>query len=165
MYAMPDDVRKVLSPNGEPDDLQTAAGYSDAILSDMIKRAEAKVHTYLAKRYTIPVDAVTFDQDGILCDWTAVIAAYFATLAFSQGQDVGQDDPVRLRYNDTMKTLDRIQSGNLSPAWPIESTNTTNDLTVVNRYNGEMFTPDDFDLGDSRRPYGWGVLPGWGDRW
>lgn len=166
MYATPDDVRKVLSPTGAEGDMQTAAGYPDAVLADAIKRAEAKVHTYLAKRYTIPVDVAKYDTDGVLNDWTSVIAAFFATLTFSQGQDVGDDDPVRLRYNDTMKTLDRIQSGNLSPAWPIESTNDTNNMTVVNRYAGsDLFQPRDFDLGDSRRPYGWGILPGWGDDW
>lgn len=162
MYATPDDVRAVLSPNGAQGGLESAAGFSDTILAGHIGRAEAKVHTYLAKRYALPVNVAVYDTDGVLLDWTSVIAAYFATLTYAQGQDVGENDPVRLRYNDTMKTLDRIQSGNLSPAWPLESENTTNDITIVNRYEGDLFRPDDFDLGDSRRPVGWGVLPGWG---
>lgn len=161
MYATFEDVRGVLSPDGQQDDYETAAGFSDAALTDAITRAVGKIHTYLAERYDTPVDVVTYDQNGVLRDWTSVIAAYYATLTYSRGQDIGSDDPIRLRYNDVMKVLERVQSGNLLLAWPKETDMTTNDVVIVNRYEGEMFRPDDFDLGDSRRPYGWGQLPGW----
>lgn len=161
MYATFEDVRGVLSPDGQQDDYETAAGFSDDALTDAINRATAKVHTYLAERYSIPVDAPTYDTDGVLRDWTSVIAAYYATLTYSRGQDIGSDDPIRLRYNDVMKVLERVQSGNLLLAWPKEVDMTTNDIVIVNRYEGDLFRPDDFDLGDSRRPYGWGILPGW----
>ncbi len=160
MYATFEDVRGVLSPDGQQDDYETAAGFSDAALTDAINRAVGKVHTYLAERYATPVD-VAEDVDGVLRDWTSVIAAYYATLTYSRGQDIGSDDPIRLRYNDVMKVLERVQSGNLLLSWTGETTMTTNDVVIVNRYEGDMFRPDDFDLGDSRRPYGWGQLPGW----
>ena len=63
--------------------------------------------------------------------------------------------------HDVMKVLERVQSGNLLLSWTGETDMTTNDVVIVNRYEGDMFRPDDFDLGDSRRPYGWGQLPGW----
>lgn len=162
MYATHGDVRDVLSPDGEQDNYETAAGFSDASLDDAINRAQAKIHTYLSERYALPVDVVTYDTDGQLRDWCSVIAAYYATLTYSRGQDIGSDDPIRLRYNDVMKVLERVQSGNLLLPWPSESANTNNDIAIVNRYEGaNLFQPDDFNLGDSRRPYGWGSVPGW----
>jgi phage gp36-like protein len=160
MYAVLADVRGVLSPDGQQDGYETAAGFSDAALEDAITRAVAKIHAYLGERYALPVD-VTNDPDGLLRDWTSVLAAYYATLTYSRGQDIGSDDPIRLRYNDVMKVLERVQSGNLILAWPKETDNPNDDIVVVNRYEGNLFQPDDFDLGDSRRPYGWGILPGW----
>lgn len=162
MYATPEDVRGVLSPDGQQDDNETAAGFSDTAIDDAIARAVAKIHAYLGERYFLPVDPGS-DPDGLLRDWCSVIAAYFATLTYSRGQDIGSDDPMRLRYNDVLKVLERVQSGNLILAWPKESANSNDDIAVVNRYDGaNLFQPDDFDLGDSRRPYGWGTVPGWG---
>jgi phage gp36-like protein len=162
VYATPEDVRSVLSPDGQQGDYETAAGFSDGAVNDALSRAVAKIHAYLGERYALPV-AVENDPDGLLRDWTSVIAAYFATLTYSRGQDVGSDDPIRLRYNDVLKVLERVQSGNLILAWPKETDNPNDDIAIVNRYDGSnLFQPDDFDLGDSRRPYGWGQLPGWG---
>lgn len=162
MYATISDVKKVLSPDGEQDtDDQTAASFSDTAIEDAINRAVAKIHTYLARRYAVPVDAVTYDADGVLRDWTSVIAAYYATLTYSRGQDIGENDPIRLRFNDVKSVMERVQSGNFSPNWPLENANSTDDVSIVNRYEGNLFSPDDFGLGDSRRPYGWGILPGW----
>lgn len=162
MYATPEDVRGVLSPDGQQDDYETAASFSDDALNDAIRRATAKIHVYLAERYALPVDVATYDTDGVLRDWTAALAGYYATLTYSRGQDISADDPVRLAYNDAMKVLERVQSGNLLLPWPGETANATNDIAVVNRYEGaNLFQPVDFDLGDSRRPYGWGTVPGW----
>lgn len=162
MYATPEDVRGVLSPDGQQDDYETAASFSDAAIDDSLKRAQGKVNTYLAERYAVPVEAAVYDTDGVLRDWTSVIAAFYATLTYSRGQDIGSDDPIRLRYNDVLKVLERVQSGNLLMAWPKETDNLSNDIAVVNRYEGaNLFQPDDFDLGDSRRPWGWGQVPGY----
>lgn len=162
MYATPEDVRAVLSPDGQQDDFETAAGFSDDALNDAIKRAEAKVNLYVGKMYALPVDVATYDADGNMNEWVSVIAAYLATLTFSRGQDIGSDDPIRLRYNDVMKVLERVQSGNLPLPWPPESEMTTNDIKIVNRYDGEMFVPEDFNLGPaSGRPWNWGTVPGW----
>jgi phage gp36-like protein len=161
VYATPEDVRRVLSPDGEQDDYETAAGFSDAALEDALKRAVAKVHTYIGKVYAIPVDVAQYDTDGVLNDWTSVIAAYWATLTYSRGQDISSDDPIRLRYNEIIKVLERVQSGNLPMPWPPETANTGNDIAVVNRYEGDLFRPDDFNLGPAERPWNWGTLPGW----
>jgi phage gp36-like protein len=162
VYATPEDVRGVLSPDGEQDGYETAASFSNEALLAQIKKAEGRVNTYLAKRYHVPVDTAIYDTDGVIREWTATIAGWLATLTFSRGQDIGADDPIRLRFNDVMKMLDRVQSGNLSPNWPLEDNNASNDLAVVNRYEGNLFSPEDFDLGTGARPYGWGTVPGWG---
>lgn len=160
MYAELSDVRGVLSPDGQQDDYETAAGFSDSALQDAIGRAVAKIHAYLGERYALPVD-VENDPDGLLRDWTSVLAAYYATLTYSRGQDIGSDDPIRLRYNDAMKVLERVQSGNLILPWPKETDNPNDDIAVVNRYEGDMFRPDDFDLAPGNRPWNWGTVPGW----
>lgn len=161
MYATPEDVRRVLSPDGQQDDYETAAGFDDAALEDAIKRATAKVHLYVGKLYALPVDVATYDTDGNMTEWVSVIAAYLATLTYSRGQDIGSDDPIRLRYNDVMKVLERVQSGNLPLPWPPETGVTANDIAVVNRYEGDMFRPDDFDLGYGNRPWVFGTVPQW----
>ncbi len=161
MYATPEDVRGVLSPDGQQDDYQTAAGFSDEALNEAIKRAEAKVNLYVGKMYALPV-APSVDPDGNMTEWVSVIAAYLATLTYSRGQDIGSDDPIRLRYNDVMKVLERVQSGNLPLPWPGETAVPIDDIAVVNRYDGSnLFQPDDFGLADERLPYGWGIVPGW----
>ncbi|AXH49406.1 hypothetical protein SEA_CROSBY_18 [Streptomyces phage Crosby] len=161
MYATPEDVRRVLSPDGQQDDYSTAASFSDDALNDALKRAEAKVNLYVGKLYAVPVDVATYDTDGNLNEWVSVIAAYLATLTYSRGQDIGSDDPIRLRYNDVMKVLERVQSGNLPLPWPPETGVTANDIAVVNRYEGEMFRPDDFNLGPGDRPWVFGTVPQW----
>ncbi|HYF73153.1 MAG TPA: phage protein Gp36 family protein [Nocardioides sp.] len=165
MYATPEDVRRVLSPDGQQDDYETAAGFDDAALEDALKRATAKVHTYLSKQYALPVNTAEYDTDGVMNDWVSVIAAYFATLTFSRGQDIGTDDPIRLRYNDVMKTLERVQSGNLPLPWPPEADVSANNIAIVNRYEGDMFRPDDFNLGPEGRPWNWGTVPGYSGPW
>lgn len=160
VYCTTEDVRGALTPDADNLDDDTAAGLSEETLDDAIARAVAFIHTYIGKQYSTPVDTA-LDPDGILRDWTSVIAAWYATLTFSGGQAIETDDPLRLRYNQVVKTIERVQSGNLVLPWPGETGIEGNDISVVNRWEGQMFAPEDFNLGDSRRPYGWGVMPGW----
>jgi phage gp36-like protein len=159
-YSTPADVRQVLSPDGTQDDDETAAGFSDDALTDAIARADATLNTKLAARYTVPV-APESDTGGILREWSSVIAAYYATLTYSRGSDIADTDPIRLRYTEVATLLDGIAKGTTVLPFP-DTTDPNETVTVVNRYQGEMFRPDDFDLGDSRRPWGWGTVPGWG---
>jgi phage gp36-like protein len=160
-YCTPADVRLVLSPDGLQTDDETAAGFSDSALDDAITRAGATLDARLGVAYTVPVDTAANDPGGILRDWCSVVAAYYATLTFSRGADIAPDDPIRLRYAEVSKLLDGIGKGVTVLPFP-EPTTGSSSVTVVNRYEGDLFRPDDFDLADSRRPYGWGVIPGWG---
>lgn len=160
-YSTPADVRQVLSPDGQQDNYETAAGFDDAALNDAINRADATLNAHLGSRYVVPVDVATYDAAGLLRDWSSVTAAYFATLTYSRGQDIAPDDPIRLRYAAVTAQLDAMDKGTLVLPFPTPTEGDTT-VTVVNKYEGVLFAPDDFDIGDARRPYGWGVVPGWG---
>lgn len=161
-YSTPADVRQVLSPDGQQDDDETAAGFSDEALTDAVARADATLNTKLASRYAVPVDTAQYDTGGILREWSSVIAAYYATLTYSRGADIADTDPIRLRYQEVATLLDGIAKGTTVLPFP-DTTDPNQGIAVVNRYEGDMFRLDDFDIGDSRRPYGWGVVPGWGE--
>lgn len=163
-YCTVDDVRQVLTPGGDDADDTTAAILDDASLTDAIHRAQGIVNTYLSSRFKVPVPT-EIDPDGMLKTWTSVLAAYDATLVYSKGMDIGADDPIRLRFNQTMDMLKDIRDGKITPPWPgpDPTDGQAGDVVVVNRYDGTMFGLRDFDIGDARRPWGWGVLPGWGE--
>lgn len=161
-YSEVADVRQVLSPDGQQDDDQTAASFSDDALTDAITRADATLNARLGSHYTVPVDVALYDAPGLLRDWSSVVAAYFATLTYSRGADIDENDPIRLRYIDVVKILDAIDKGTVILPFPTPTAGDTT-VTVVNRYEGDLFLPKDFDLQDSRLPYGWGVVPGWGE--
>lgn len=160
-YCTVDDVRQVMS-SGDGDPAGAASGVADTAVDDAINRAQGTIHTYLSARYSIPIDPA-HDPDGTLRDWCSVIAAWYTVLSWYGGRDISADDPLRLRYNGVIKLLDMVRSGELSPNWPVETDNTVNDVTVVNRYEGAFFMPEDFDLGvvepGGYDPYG--VLRRW----
>lgn len=164
-YCTPDDVRQVLSPGGDADDDTTAASLSDDDLTDAIDRSTGIVNTYLSTRFKTPIP-VELDPDDMLKTWVSVLAAYDATLVYSKGMDIGADDPIRLRFGQVMDMLKDIRDGKIIPPWPGPDPVTgAGEVTIVNRYQGDMFDLRDFDIHDARRPYGWGVLPGWGGDW
>lgn len=162
-YCTPEDVRDVLSPGGDPADDTTAASLSDDDLTAAIGRATGVVHGYLSSRFKVPVPTA-LDPDGLLKTWVSVLAAYDATLIYSKGMDIGADDPIRLRFGQVMDMLNAIMAGKLTPPWPApDPVDYPGEVAVVNRYEGDMFGLRDFDIHDARRPYGWGVMPGWGE--
>jgi phage gp36-like protein len=162
-YSVTSDVRFVLSPGAENTDDTTAAGMPDESFLDAIQRAHGVVNSYLAGRYAVPVNADEYDKDGLLSDCESVIAAWYLTLTLSGSRPVEPNDPVRLRYEATIKMLEQIASGVLSPPWPTETDNAANDAVVVNRYGGEMFGFEDFDIGEApRTPQGWGIAGAYG---
>jgi phage gp36-like protein len=166
-YCTPADVRQVLSPDGQQnDDYDTAASFSDAALTDAVARATGTVNSYLSTRFAVPV-LPQYDTDNSLRDWTSTVAAYYATLTYSRGDDIAPDDPIRLRYTAIMSILDDIRDGKLTPPWPAapDDPGGAGEVTVLNRYDGHMFDLRDFDIGRGNRPYGWGTVPGWGGDW
>ncbi len=139
MYSDPMAVRAVLSEDGNTDDYDTPAHYSDEQIIDAIKRADARVDMYLCARYTVPVAG---DQP-LLRDFSSVLAAYFLTLTQSNNQDVAADDPLRLRAAEVMQALKDISNGIVILPFP-EETGELGDAYVYNRLSGDLFLVEEF---------------------
>lgn len=131
MFATVRDVRLALTPGGSSTGSATAASLSNTQIEDALAEAAGIVRTYVERRYSIPepetvvvVGEAPVGQENTVetvplapypvRGWTRNIAAYLASLTFSENQDVVADDPVRLRYNLTMEDLEKVQSGVLS---------------------------------------------------
>lgn len=157
MYSSANDVRKALTPGGSAADTSTAAGLDDTQIEDAIAEADSTVDAHLRSRYTIPQDP---DNVAVAVApvrwWSRNIAAYLATLTFRRNKDLTEDDPVRLRYNQTMALLIAIRDGkaNLSLPPVVDGAGTGTDITVINQYEGTMFGLEDFGL-SAQPPRSW----------
>jgi phage gp36-like protein len=139
-YSNVDDVRIVLSPNGDPLDEDTPSSYSDDQLEDCISRADAQIDTYLRSVYIVPVAA----PDVSLRDWSSAIAAYLAVLVQANGDDIEKTDPIQLRYDRALNDLRMVAAGTLVLPYPLETTDDAQDVAVVNRYEGDLFHSSEF---------------------
>ena len=144
-YVTPTELRQILSPDADPTaDTSSASSMSDAELQEAIDEAQTEVDAKLAARYTVPFSSIP----PIVEKLTRDIAAWLATLVFRRGDPIDPNDPVQLRYNRAQANLLSIQSGKT------ELTTTTGPVSedtavpeVVNQFDGDLFTPDDFALG------------------
>lgn len=170
MYSSVEDVRNALTPGADSDDASTAAGLEDEQLNDSISEADAIIDAWIAGTVKIPSVIDDDHPDGVapypVRYYSRNIAAWLATLTFKRNKDVPPDDPVRLRYIETMKLLERIASGDfVLPNPPFEPTDDggAGGGEVFNQYEGTLFGPSDFNLGygGSRRSqvhdFGWNV--------
>lgn len=156
MYCTPDDVRHALAAdNADGVDIeQTAASMDDAQLTDHISDAQSEVDSKLAVRYVVPF--ADGDVPPVVKTITLAIAAYLATLTFRRTADLGDQDPVMLRYTRAESMLSDIRDGKaqLPVSPPAEEPATSATLTGINRYSGRLFTARDFDLGPAPRRRG-----------
>lgn len=151
-YVTPAEVRAVLAPDGgdQPStDPATAAELSDPILTQAITDAQSEVDARIAARYVLPLATVP----PIIAEITCHIASYLASLTWRKDRDVEtQRDPIALRYTRVRNLLESIVSGTI----PLD-VERVDSADVVNPYEGQLFTPDDFHLGydhGCRGPYG-----------
>lgn len=153
-YAAVQDVRLALSPDGLAD-AATAASLSDAELADALSEAQSEVDARLAAHYPTPFPAGQVPV--IVTAATRDIAAYLATLTFRRGEPLAPGDPVALRYQRALALLQDASRGIVElPAGPTSSP--SQQVTVINAYEGTLFTLDDMALGlegRSYRPAGW----------
>lgn len=150
-YAVPDDVRGVLA--GSELLAGTAASLTDTDLVTAIDEAQQEVDGRLAARYAVPF---TDPPPAVVASVTRDIAAWLATLTWRRGEPIAATEPAALRYQRAEGLLGQLASGNLSldvdPA-PVAASQ----AAVANRYDGDLFGPDDFGLGPA--PAGWGRWP------
>lgn len=139
-YSVADDVRKVVSPDGE-DTMDSPAGYTDAALEDCIARADAQIDNYLRGVYTVPVAV----PDATLRDWSSVIAAWMATMVQANGADVDNTDPIQRRYDRVIADLKLVMGGQMILSYPLQTDEEQiGDLSGVNRYEGDLFASSEF---------------------
>lgn len=155
MFSSVNDVRNALTPGGDTnyDDVSTAAGLPTDQLVDAIEEADSTIRTYIGGSYQIPQSP---DDASVAVQpvrfWSRNIAAWLANLTYMGSKDVSPDDPVRLRYNETMAILISIRDGKSRP--PLEpvpvSSSGGGGSAVFNLYEGNLFGPEDVLRGNSR---------------
>lgn len=142
-YSTPQAVRAVLSRDANTDDYDTPASWADDQITDCIERADARIDNYLRALYHVPVAA----PDGFLRDCSSVIAAYFLILTQSQGRDLTNNDPIRLRFDNVMAELTAASKSAITLPYPVEDTDQPGEGVVYNHYEGELFPVEDMLAG------------------
>lgn len=185
MYSTPLDVRMALTPGADLSDKSTAAGLSEQQIIDAILEADGVINAHLLRLYSIPVsdiveanpapaDPQNPDPATITSNvaprpvrgWSRDIAAYLATLTFKRNQDVTKDDPVRLRYTQAMEMLVAIRDRKMfldTDIFPPVDTGDISEVTVVNLYEGKLFSLSDFGLAPENSNQAQVLLPRYRD--
>lgn len=157
-YSTPADVRDALrdAVNIDEDEV-TGANLDDDQLEDQIAEADATIDTYIGRYYATPVDVSGGPVEPVR-SWSRSIAAYLATLAYRMSQDSSDQDPVYRRYAHTMAQLVGVSKGELKVNLPtLPESSTQNDVAIANRYEGDLFVPGDFSIGEAPTSPDWNV--------
>lgn len=157
MFSTVQDVKNALAPSGVI--TGTAATLSDVQITDAINEADSTIRSMIGNIYSIPLLPVdpptdpptTYGQEPVRY-WSRDIAAFLATLTFKRNQDVSENDPVRLRFNLAMKSLQDIRDGKATLPFPPADGDADAGAAVFNTVP-HLFTP--LDSGYGWR-YGWG---------
>lgn len=162
MYCTELDVRAALTSGASPEDAESAASLPSWQIEDAIREAQGTVDVYVRSRYVVALETLDLPVDPNadpvvtvptevakypIRGWTRNVAAWLATLTFRKSHDIGEDDPVRQRYNMTMKMLESIRdrSADLADFQPAV-TGDDQGVHVENLYEGHLFDQRDFDL-------------------
>lgn len=149
-YSTPAMVRQALVPSSDgsmPTTVtNTAADLPDAQLQDAINEADSIIDGYIGRFYAVPVtgEAIPHPVDY----WSRNIAAYNATLTYRESQDFADQDPVARRYTATMAALQSVSKGEIQLQLPRQTgdSRAAGADSPINPYEGDLFTPEDFDL-------------------
>lgn len=164
-YCTVRDVRAALTPGADasPEQKDTAAGLADWQIEDAILEAEGTLLAYIATRYVITTDEVEEEDPDNPGDfwvstvapspirgWTRNIAAFLAALTFRKNKDLGEDDPIRLRYRHTMTMLEAVRDRKMD--LPLGGASADDQgVHVENLYEGHLF--DMVDVGLAQEGY------------
>lgn len=153
-YTTVADLRDALAPvGGGQQGAATAAALTDAELLDQIVEAGREIDARLADRYTVPfpLDAVP----PLVAQLTRDVAAYLATLTHRRFQALDDRHPVVLRYRRAQGILGDLQAGraSLEGGGPSSVPAADADATVVNQWEGDLFSLDDAGIYTADR--GW----------
>ena len=171
-YSTPAMVRLALVPSSDgtlpAQPSGTAADLADAQLTDAIAEADSIIDGYLARRYTVPVAAVSGSIPHPVDYWSRNLAAYEASCTYRGSMDFSDNDPVARRYKATMDALKDVAAGRMTLDLPLssgtDSTASSGVGAAVNPYNGDLWQPSDFDIrpsADQANTDGSAGLPYW----
>lgn len=160
LYCTPQDVRLALAPiDAQNDRGSNGADLSDRQIADQIREAMAFVDTFLSLRYLIEPFVTTQDPlEGVgpaqqitvakspVREWTRSIAAYFTNLTYRRSKDIGEDDPIVLRYNITVRALESVRDGRANLALPSLPPSSASGGEGFNLYEGQLFPIEDFNV-------------------
>lgn len=165
-YCTVRDVRLALTPGGVDENQpkgETAAILPDWQILDAIDEAEALINAYVAARYNIVTAEVEEENPenpaetwvnevapAPIRSWTRSIAAYLGALTYRRNKDLGEDDPIRLRYNLVMDLLRGVRDHQIG--LPLPATDNVGFAPhAENLYEGQLFDLEDFQLGVNDR--------------
>lgn len=176
MYCTVTDVRNALAPGGDASRPGgTAASLEDSQIEDAIREADGIIDLHVSLRYSVPevilTSTSTVEGEEVTITitvgqqparyWSRNIAAYLASLTFSRNRNIPEDEPVRLRYAQTMAQLQAVRDGLANLDFPPpggEDAPYDGDPTVFNTYLGHLFDARDFHLAPER-PDSYSVSP------
>lgn len=147
-YATVADVREALAPEGDTT-AATAASLSDSQLTDALVEATSEIDAKVRGAPFAPASVPAVVQ-AICRD----VAAYLATLTQRRNVDLPPTHPIALRYARAESMLTAAAAGKLDLTLDVEAA--AGEVSVVNPYDGDLFTLDDAGLGIGTR-----TLPPW----
>jgi phage gp36-like protein len=160
-YSTPEMVRKAFVPSSDgtlpATQTFTAADLTDDQLLDAIGEADGYIDSMIGRFYTTPVAQTGNTAPHPLDWWSRNIAAYNAYLAFRQGQDFSDQDPVARRYQATLVALQAVNAGTASLNLPRQDgdSRASGASPAYEPYQGDLWTPEDFSVNPS-----WGLTYG-----
>lgn len=172
LYCTVQDVRNALTSGGKSVESttydstgKTAASMADWQIEDAIVEAMTLVKSFLLKRYKIvneDVEEPRINPDGTVDDppvlitvnvapqpvraWTRSLAAWYATLTDRQGKDLEERDPIQLRKDQVLQSLLQVANRTLDLDLTLSDDGSGSGVSVVNVYEGNLFTLEDFGL-------------------
>lgn len=128
----------------------TAASLTDGAIEDAIAEATSRIDGKLGGRYKVPfADPVPALVRSVCRD----LAMFLCDLTYREVRDYSsQYNPVYIRYQEAIKTLDQIAAGDIDlPDAPgVETPTQSGEAVIVINQTNQLFSPCDFDL---RRSY------------
>jgi phage gp36-like protein len=110
-------------------------GIDDSKLIDIIADAEALVNRKLSKRYLVPIPEPTNDLKRFVLD----IVLYYI---YSIVNTTDEIEAIRKRYDETIKTLDKIADGNESLSNQEEKSDTISKNMVTSITRAKLNTEE-----------------------
>ena len=121
MFSSSADVRLAVAPQGSGSGGVNAPSPLNDIpesqLQDAIKQADSLIVQYVGRRYQVPLDEDSLAVSPVRY-WSRDIAAYLALLVWMGRKELPTRDPVQIRYDLAMESLQKVYSGEMDLPFP-----------------------------------------------